>query len=314
MSRSETKNRIDHLLLDTDFFEKPENVEAVDRFGDLAPAAIMRLCLKLINEQGAQMKKSQVLSMWRASGTDQKIWAEILAYYVECGWLVDQNDYISSARIGKERTRVLQKRETLSANAKQKQTKSSVNEKQNTSKSPDTDTDTDLELKNNGNTDSTGTPGESTKPTHTKPDVPLSQYVFPGEFKLLRFDQIAWEALQMQLKPDELKRTIELAESYIAKHEHADPARYSQLKKQALAGKAYILSWAKSQASTQLASEKAAQNREKKSEGVKPPDVPRVQPKEFIPPKREQHTPDQIAANKAKLRELTSKTLGRLSA
>jgi hypothetical protein len=144
MSRPEAKKRIPHMLIDTDFFEKPENVEAVDKFGDEAPAAIMRLILKLINEKEARMKKSQVLAMWRASGTDQGKWAEIMEYYIKCGWLVEQDDWICSVRVGKERARVEQKRSTLSANAKQKLSKSSANEQQSASKSSDTDTDTDL--------------------------------------------------------------------------------------------------------------------------------------------------------------------------
>jgi hypothetical protein len=143
MSRPEAKQRIPHMLIDTDFFEKPENVEAVDTFGDEAPAAIMRLILKLINEKEARMKKSQVLAMWRASGTDQGKWAEIMEYYIKCGWLVEQDEWICSVRVGKERARVEQKRSTLSANAKQKQSKSSANEQQSSSKSSDTDTDTD---------------------------------------------------------------------------------------------------------------------------------------------------------------------------
>ncbi len=146
MSRPEAKTRIPHMLIDTDFFEKPENVEAVDKFGDEAPAAIMRLILKLINEKEAKMKKSQVLAMWRASGTSQDKWAEIINYYISCGWLVEEDEWICSIRVGKERARVEQKRSTLSANAKQKQSKSKANDQQNTSKSSDTDTDTDLNI------------------------------------------------------------------------------------------------------------------------------------------------------------------------
>jgi hypothetical protein len=133
------------MLIDTDFFEKPENVEAVDIFGDEAPSAIMRLILKLINEKEARMKKSQVLAMWRASGTAQDKWAQIIAYYVKCGWLVEQDEWICSIRVGKERARVEQKRSTLSANAKQKQSKSLANEQQSASKSSDTDTGSDLD-------------------------------------------------------------------------------------------------------------------------------------------------------------------------
>lgn len=146
MSRNETKNRIDHMLLDTDFFEKPENVEAVDRFGDLAPAAILRLCLKLMNEREARIKRSQAVAMWRSSGTDIKVWNEIISYYVDCGWLIEQDDWICSARIEQERSRVIKKRDQLSANAKQKLSKCSANAEQNGSKSTDTDTDTDLNL------------------------------------------------------------------------------------------------------------------------------------------------------------------------
>lgn len=148
MSRIETKQRIPHMLMDTDFYEKPENIEAIDKFGDIAPSCIQRICFKLMNEQGARMKKSQVLAMWRATTNMQEVWAEMVEYYIGCGWLIEEGDYLSSNRTRQERERVEQKRSILSANAKQKLSKSSSKEEQKESKSSDTDTDTESNKKN----------------------------------------------------------------------------------------------------------------------------------------------------------------------
>jgi hypothetical protein len=295
VSRPETKQRIPHLILDTDFFDKPENVEAVDLFGDIAPAAILRVCLKLMNEESATMRKTQVLAMWRASGTDQKVWSEIIEYYLNCEWLIEEDQCIRSARIEKERTRVLQKRETLSANAKQKQSKSKANNKQKESKSSDTDTDLEDLYKDK--------------------DQPIQVHV--GDFKLLRFDPISWEALQVQHQKAVLDRAIQLAESYIEKHKTKDPQRYRELKKEAESGKAYLNSWAISEAYKQLSSEKAAKNRLDRSKETykKPDELPRPQPppvKQLAAPPA--LTPEQIAHNKKLVEQLKNKTLGRMSA
>lgn len=140
MSRPETKARIPHMLMDTDFYEKPENLEAIDRFGDAAPSCIQRICFKLMNEEGARMKKSQVLSMWRSTTNKQDVWSEMVEYFIGCGWLFEDGEYLSSERVRQERERVVHKRSILSANAKQKHSKSAANAEQQPSKSSDTDT------------------------------------------------------------------------------------------------------------------------------------------------------------------------------
>lgn len=295
MSRNETKKHIDFMLIDTDFFEKPENVEAVDKFGDLAPSAIMRLCLKLMNEQDATMRKSQVLAMWRASGTDQKVWAEIIEYYISCGWLVEQNECIRSARVGQERARVIQKRETLSANAKQKQSKCSAEVQQSESKSSDTDTDPEvLDLKKEL------APGK----------------IQPGDLKILEFDQIQWEALQVQNEKPVLDRAITLAEAYVDKHKKKDPQRYRELCDEAKSGKSYLISWPISEAMKQIKGEGAAQARLEKAVKPyeKPQEPPRPQPKVYEKPKVEAASPQAAAKFKQDLQGLIKGTTKAVSA
>lgn len=138
-----------------------------------------------------------------------------------------------------------------------------------------------------------------------------------GEFKLLKFDSITWEALQVQHQKAVLDRAIQLAESYIEKHKTKDPQRYKDLKKEAESGKAYLNSWAISQAYEQLAKEKAAKIRlDRSKEGYKKPEeAPRPQPKLVGDmPKIEPITPEQAARNKKLVEELKNKTLRRVSA
>lgn len=138
-----------------------------------------------------------------------------------------------------------------------------------------------------------------------------------GEFKLLTFDPITWEALQLQHQKPVLDRAIQLAESYIEKHKTKDRQRYNELKKEAESGKAFLSSWAISEAYKQLANEKAAKNRlDKSKEGYKKPDeLPRPQPPPVrIAAKPEPLTPEQLAHNKKLVEELKNKTLGRVSA
>lgn len=141
MSRSEVKSRNDFMIVDVDFFEKPENVEAVDRFGDVAPSAILRVLLRLMNEKDGRMKKTQVYSMWRSSCNKKKLWIDIINYYLACQWLFEHDDFFYSLRIQKERERVEIKRRILSENAKQKLGKSTANAEQKLSKSTETETD-----------------------------------------------------------------------------------------------------------------------------------------------------------------------------
>lgn len=143
MSRTEAKQRVPHILMDTDFYEKPENIEALDHFGEDGPACIQRLCSKLINENSGKILKTQALSMWRVTRIKKAKWAKIIEFYIKCGWLIEEGEYLSSVRVGNERARVLQKRSILSANAKQKHNKSEAKIEQSESKSPDTDTVTD---------------------------------------------------------------------------------------------------------------------------------------------------------------------------
>jgi len=200
MSRSETKQRIPHTLIDNDFFEKPENLEAVELFGDMAPAAILRVCFKLINEREARMKKSQVLAMWMSTGTKKNTWAEIIEYYIRCGWLVEKDEYLTSVRVGKERARVENKRSILSANGKQKHSKSEANKQQSASISSDTDTDTVTEYINKNGLKKVGV------------------HVYLTDISK---DLVKKRFLDEQLNIKDIKRAIE----YLDKHFDANPEK-----------------------------------------------------------------------------------------
>jgi hypothetical protein len=137
------------------------------------------------------------------------------------------------------------------------------------------------------------------------------QSIRPGPFKILRFDQIQWETLQMQQDPHELKRSIELAEAHIETFKTAEPQRYRELKAKAEQGQAYLMKWAKSAAFTQIQNEKAAEARAQKAAKPyeKPQAAPRPQPKEFKPPPRPpEPTPEQMARNRKLMKELFHKT------
>ena len=144
-----------------------------------------------------------------------------------------------------------------------------------------------------------------------------SNLVRAGEFKLLCFDQITWEAMLMQHQKAVLDRAIQLAESYIEKHKTKDPQRYQELKKEAESGKAYLNSWAISEAYKQLSNEKAAKIRlDRSKEGYKKPEeASRPQPQQVgkitAPPPL---SVEQIANNKKLIEQLKNKTLGRVSA
>lgn len=194
MSRKETKTRIPHMLIDTDFYEKPENLEAIEIFGDIAPAAIQRICFKLINEREASLKKSQVLAMWMSTGTKKETWIEIIEYYIKCGWLIEENGNLSSARVKQERARVENKRSILSANAQQKHSKSKANEQQSTSISSDTDTDTELDINK-----------ISLTGKYKTPEIQNALIAFRSKIKKYgrKLDQIQVEALCMRFKSPE---------------------------------------------------------------------------------------------------------------
>lgn len=106
----------------------------------------------------------------------------------------------------------------------------------------------------------------------------------PGPFKILHFDQITWETLQMQEGPEVLKRQIELAEADIECHKESDKMRYQELCNKAKQGKAFLMKWAKSAAYTQIKNEEAAKARaEKASKPFQKVEAPRVQPREVKP-------------------------------
>lgn len=141
-----------------------------------------------------------------------------------------------------------------------------------------------------------------------------NKYIYPGEYKLIRFDRIAYEQFS---HPEEiLKAAITLGEAHIVKHKHKDRGRYDELVKEALEGKAFLDSWPIERAYKNQAEAKVSANRVKKSEQTyqKPQEAPRVQPKEFIPPKQETVSPEAAARFKQDLKGLIKGTIKAVSA
>jgi len=179
--------------------------------------------------------------------------------------------------------------------------------------------------KNGNKSDSDRTPygneTESDRNLDIDNDIDLNKNnncVQVGEFKLLHFDQITWEALQLQHQKPVLDRAIQLAEAHIEKQKTKDPQRYRELKKEAESGKAYLLSWPISKAYEQLAGEKAANNRLLNSKGTyrKPEpaqNAAALQPVKPLPPKRE-ITAEESARNKGLLSNLINQTSEKVSA
>lgn len=140
--RSETKKRIPHILLDTDFFYKPETLTLENKFGSDGPLITLKLLCILMNEQLQSICLAIAEQMLSNLHVNQEKISEIINFLIEIGWLfIDDDGLIYSDRVRSEANRVIKKRKILSANAKQKLSKSSANAKQMQSKSTDTDTD-----------------------------------------------------------------------------------------------------------------------------------------------------------------------------
>jgi len=131
------------MLLDTDFFNKPEVLQLTARFGDSGPMAILRICAALMNERDASLDADSINALYLGSACNAEKWVQIVAFLLKINWLSEVDGKITSKRVAEERARVEQKRATLSANAKQMPSKCSANAEQKQSISSDTDTDTD---------------------------------------------------------------------------------------------------------------------------------------------------------------------------
>lgn len=144
------------MLLDTDFFNKPEVLQLTARFGDSGPMAILRICAALMNERDASLGTDSINALYLGSACNADKWIQIINFLIKINWLSEVDGKITSKRVAEERARVEQKRSTLSANAKQMLSKCSANAQQlvpdsksnadqKLSISSDTDTDTDTE-------------------------------------------------------------------------------------------------------------------------------------------------------------------------
>lgn len=118
------------MLLDTDFFNKPEVLQLTARFGDSGPMAILRICAALMNEREASLDTDSINALYLGSACNAEKWIQIVTFLLKINWLSEVDGKITSKRVAEERARVEQKRATLSANAKQMLSKCSANANQ----------------------------------------------------------------------------------------------------------------------------------------------------------------------------------------
>lgn len=125
MAAAETKQRIPHVLVDTDYWEKPEVSLIIDRFGYCSAVAVQRLWLCLMNEHEATLPRISIDGLATRFGMDRAVWAQVIDLLLsnDLAWLVETADgKIQSPRIASERARILNKREIYSENGKRSAT------------------------------------------------------------------------------------------------------------------------------------------------------------------------------------------------
>lgn len=276
--------QLKHVLLDVDFLNNPKVRSLKTKFGHISQLCLIDIYSAMSRATNAVIDKDCI----EAIISEYEVKIEFLDYCLEKGLISSEMGGYSNSVVIKDQEQYFKK---LNSGKSKNIPEQNFPEKIQEKSTPDYDYDNELNIKET-----------------VSEDPPQS--IRPGPFRILRFDQIQWETLQMQEDPQELKRSIEIAEAHIETFKTADKQRYLELCRKAEQGKAYLMGWAKSAAYSQISNEKAAKAREEKAKQPfqKPQEAPRPQPKEYKPPELPEVSEEQRQINLQKLRSITRKT------